>query len=191
MNGLPLIEIIIIGIGLAMDAFAVSVTSGITLGKMKLRYAMRIALTFGVFQAIMPIFGWLGGFYFAEYLQSVDHWIAFILLVLIGGKMIWESRKLEDAEKEAADPLNSYVLLTLAVATSIDALAVGVTLSMLHSGIISAALIIGLITFVMCLIGTRIGSRFGHIFENKVEMAGGLILIGIGLKILIEHLFFH
>lgn len=191
MEGMPVVEIIIIGIGLAMDAFAVSVTSGITLGKMKLRYAMRIALTFGFFQAIMPIFGWLGGFYFAEYLQSVDHWIAFILLVLIGGKMIWESRKLEEAEKEAADPLNIYVLLTLAVATSIDALAVGVTLSMLQVTILTAAFIIGLITFGMCMIGVRIGSKFGHLFEKKVEVLGGLILIGIGCKILIEHLFFH
>ena len=184
-----IIEFILIGMGLAADAFAVSVTSGVTLRKMRLHHAMRIALFFGAFQAIMPLLGWLGGQVFRPYIRSFDHWIAFILLAGLGAKMIHEARKPADDEA-ATDPTNIYVLFGLAIATSIDALAVGVTFSFLEMNIWQAIGIIGLVTFVVSFAGTQIGKTLGHIFENKLEILGGLILIGIGLKILIHHLFF-
>ena len=183
------LEIIFIGVGLAMDAFAVSITSGIVIKNMRLRHAMRIALFFGGFQALMPILGWLGGTTFSGYIKQYDHWVAFVVLVFIGGRMIYESFKLQEVEK-SFDPRNLSVLFVLAVATSIDALAVGVTFSFLDVRIWHAAGVIGVITFVISYAGTRIGQRFGHFLENKIEVLGGVILIGIGTKILIEHLFF-
>lgn len=182
-----LIEIILISIGLAMDAFAVSITSGTIMKKMHLRHMFRIALFFGAFQAIMPILGWLGGTFFADAIKEFDHWIAFILLALIGGKMIKEA--FEEGDDERFDPLNVYVLFTLAIATSIDALAVGITFSVLSVSIWSAAAIIGLITFGISLIGVMLGKRLGDTFGSKMEIVGGFILICIGIKILIEHLF--
>ena len=182
------VEILFIGIGLAMDAFAVSVTSGITLKKMRLPHAMRIAIFFGAFQAIMPLLGWLGGRCFRQYICSYDHWVAFVLLVIIGGKMIHEARR-PATDGPAADPLHVYVLFTLAIATSIDALAVGITFSFLDIDIWQAIGIIGAVTFVLSFAGTQIGKTFGHMFENKLEILGGIILIGIGLKILIHHQF--
>ena len=187
MNSGELIQTGLIGVGLAMDAFAVSITCGVAMEKMRLRHAMWRAGCFGFFQALMPVLGWLGGGLFRDYAQSFDHWLAFGLLSLIGGKMIYESFKLKE-DGETFDPLNVYILFTLAVATSIDALAVGITFSFLGVNIWEASAIIGAITFVICLIGTRIGKTFGHMLENKMEMAGGLVLIGIGVKILLEHL---
>lgn len=183
------IEIIIIGIGLAMDAFAVSVSSGVSIKKMHLKHAMLMAAFFGGFQAIMPILGWSGGIFFRDHIQSVDHWIAFGLLTLIGAKMIYESTKLKDDDKKQSDPHNIYILFTLAIATSIDALAVGITFSCLNYNIWEAAVLIGIITFVISFIGAQLGKKIGHhLGENKIEILGGLILIGIGVKILIEHL---
>lgn len=183
-----IIEVVLIGVGLAMDAFAVSIASGITIEKMKLRHAFRISAFFGSFQAIMPLIGWAAGLTFRSYIESLDHWIAFILLGFIGIKMIRDSRK---EEEESFDPLNVYVLFTLSIATSIDALAVGVTFSFLDIIVWEAALIIGVVTFIICLIGTKLGKSYGHLLEDKVEVAGGLILIAIGFKILIQHLFFN
>ena len=188
MTTAQLIEVGVIGIGLAMDAFAVAVTSGITLKRMRLRHAMRIALFFGAFQAVMPLLGWLFGQVFRHFIRSFDHWVAFILLAFIGGKMIYEASKPHD-ERNAADPLNVYVLFTLAIATSIDALAVGITFSFLDVDIWQAIAVIGVITFALSLAGTQIGKSVGHLFENRVEILGGLILIGIGLKIFIHHQF--
>jgi len=177
-----------IAFALAMDAFAVSVTSGIAIRRMRLRYAMRIAAFFGLFQAIMPLLGWLGGQWFRRQICAYDHWIAFVLLGFVGGKMIHEARRLDT--ESVADPMNIYVLFSLAIATSIDALAVGVTFSFLEVQIGAAIAIIGIVTFVISFVGTQLGKTFGHIFESKFEVIGGLILIGMGTKILIHHLFF-
>lgn len=188
MTVATLIEIILISIGLAMDAFAVSITSGTIMQKMHLRHVLRIALFFGAFQAIMPILGWLGGTLFSDAIKEFDHWIAFALLAFIGGKMIKEA--FDDDNDERFDPLNVYILFTLAIATSIDALAVGITFSVLSVTIWSAAAIIGAITFLISFAGVYIGKRLGDAMGSKMEIIGGIILIGIGLKIVIEHLFF-
>ena len=182
------IEIIIIGIGLAMDAFAVSISSGASIKKMKLKHAFVIAAFFGGFQAIMPIIGWSGGIWFHSYIESFAHWIAFTLLLLIGLKMIHDSVKTDSEEqKEEINPQNIYLLFTLAIATSIDALAVGVTFSCLTYNIWEASAIIGIVTFIISLTGALLGKKIGHHFgESKVEVVGGLILIGIGVKIAVS-----
>ncbi len=184
---MDLITITVIAFGLAMDAFAVSITSGITIKHLRINNALRIAIFFGLFQAIMPGIGWLAGFSLRDFISGIDHWIAFGLLSMIGCKMIFESTRMGSSEKEI-DPLNIYVLLILSIATSIDAFAVGLSLSFLKVAIVTTAIIIGIITFLLSFIGVFVGNRFGHFFENKIEVIGGLILIGIGIKILIEHL---
>ena len=180
-------QIVFIAVGLAADAFAVSVSSGAIIEKLRLRHALRIAFFFGAFQAIMPWIGWKIGSLASDLIRAMDHWLAFVILSFIGGKMIYESFLLKEETEEEANPLNFSVLLSLAIATSIDALAVGVTFSFLDVSIYEPVLIIGAITFILSLAGTYIGEYFGHIFENRIEMAGGLILLGIGCKILIEH----
>ena len=183
------LTIIIIAVGLAMDAFVVSIVSGGAYRQLHVKHALRMAIFFGAFQAFMPLIGSLAGLSLREYIARYDHWIAFGLLAAVGGKMIYESSKIKSVE-ENPDPSNMFVLLVLSVATSIDALAVGITLSLLAGSIIVAVIIIGLITFVLSYLGVYIGKRFGHFFESKMEALGGIILIGIGTKILIEHLFF-
>jgi putative Mn2+ efflux pump MntP len=182
-----LITIIVIALGLAMDAFAVSIVSGAAYKQLKIKHALRIALFFGGFQAIMPLIGYLAGLSIKTYIISYDHWVAFGLLSAVGGKMIYESFKIKTAE-ENLNPSNILILLVLSLATSIDALAIGITLSFLRVSLAAAVSIIGLVTFVLSYLGVFIGKRFGHFFENKIEAIGGLILIGLGLKILIEHL---
>jgi putative Mn2+ efflux pump MntP len=184
---MDLITIVIIAVGLAMDAFVVSVVSGGAYKQLHVKHALRIALFFGGFQAFMPLIGFLAGLSVREYIADYDHWIAFGLLSAVGGKMIYESFKIKSVE-ENFDPSNIYVLLVLSVATSIDALAIGITLSLITSSIITAVIIIGLITFVLSYLGIFIGKKFGHFFENKIEALGGLILIGLAGKILFEHL---
>jgi len=173
-----------------MDAFAVSVASGIVLKNFRIRYALRMALAFGVFQAVMPVAGWAAGITFRRHVCAYDHWIAFGLLTVIGGKMIYEAARIEEAESEV-NPFGFAVLLVLALATSIDALAVGVTFAMLGTSILLPVAVIGIVTFALCLAGVRIGHVSGHFFEKKIEAAGGVVLIGIGLKILVEHLVRH
>lgn len=182
-----LISIILIAVGLSMDAFAVSITSGCTIRCLKIRHAFRIALFFGFFQALMPVLGWLAGIGLKQYVESFDHWIAFALLAFIGGKMIYEALWIREVEKKC-DPLNLYVLLGLAVATSIDALAVGITFAFLKVAIITPAFLIGIITFSISLGGVFLGNRIGDRLGSKVEVLGGLILIGIGVRILLQHL---
>lgn len=182
-----MIEVVLIAIGLAMDAFAVSITSGTIMKKMHLRHVLRIAIFFGGFQAIMPVLGWLGGTLFADLIQDFDHWIAFILLSGIGGKMLYEA--IYKSDEDNFDPLNVYVLFTLAIATSIDALAVGITFSLLNVTIWSAAAVIGLVAFAFSILGIYLGDRIGDKIGSNVEIFGGVILISIGLKILIQHLF--
>ncbi len=182
-----IVTIIMIAIGLAMDCFAVSITRGATIKTLKINNALKIGLFFGLFQAIMPLIGWLAGLGLKEFISDIDHWIAFGLLSFIGCKMIYESFKMDTKEKEG-DPLNITVLVMLSVATSIDALAVGVTFAFLRVFITSALLIIGVVTFLFSFTGSYIGHKLGHFFENRIEIIGGLILIGIGTKILIGHL---
>ncbi len=183
---MELYSLLFIAIGLSMDAFAVSITSGITIQRIQLKHVLRIALFFGVFQGVMPLLGWVAGNRFQDSLSSVDHWVAFGLLTFIGSKMIYESRKLE--VDSCRDPCNTTVLFTLAIATSIDAFGVGLSLSILSVSILFPALVIGIVTFCISVIGIYIGDTVGHLFEKKIEIIGGLILILIGVKILHEHI---
>lgn len=183
-----IISLTAIAIGLAMDAFAVALTSGITIKKMRLHHAIQISATFGIFQAVMPIIGWSLTNIAADYICAYDHWLAFFLLSGIGIKMIYEAKFESEAEKET-NPLKIYVLFSLAIATSLDALVIGITFSLLHITIIFPVLFIGAITFILSLLGVYLGKKFGNFFDaSKVEIAGGIILIIIGLKILIESL---
>ncbi|MED9970589.1 MAG: manganese efflux pump MntP family protein [Ruminococcus sp.] len=180
-------EIIVIGIGLSMDAFAVSVCKGLSVRKIKPKHSLIAGAYFGGFQALMPVIGWLLGKQFESLIKSFDHWIAFVLLALIGANMIREA--FSDDEKQS-DSFSPKTMLPLAVATSIDALAVGVTFAFLDVSIVPAALCIGVTTFVLSAAGIRAGSVFGARFQSKAEIAGGIVLILMGVKILIEHLFF-
>ena len=178
-----------IAVGLAMDAFAVSVASGSVFKELHIRHALRMAFFFGAFQAVMPLLGYAAGQTFADYIENYDHWVASVLLTLIGGKMIYEAFTIEAVEKKPQDPSNLLVLLMLSIATSIDAMAVGITLSLVTGHIFAAVIIIGIVTFGLSYAGYAIGKRIGHFFENKIEILGGLILLAIGLKILITHLY--
>jgi len=149
--------------------------------------ALKLGLSFGSFQAFMPLMGWLAGLSLRDFISGVDHWIAFGLLSLIGSKMIYESRKIESGEKEP-HRLTVLVLFMLSVATSIDALAVGVSFAFLRVSIATPIIVIGVVTFLLSFLGVFIGSKVGHFFESKIEVVGGLILIAIGVKILVEHL---
>ena len=181
------LTIIFIAVGLAMDAFAVSVVSGSLFKKLNVRHALQIAVFFGGFQALMPIIGSLAGLTVRDHIADYDHWIAFGLLAVVGGKMIYESFKMKP-ERQNFDPSSIAVLFMLSIATSIDALAVGFTISFIKISIIISAAVIGLVTFILSYCGVFIGKKFGHFFENKIEIAGGIILICIGLKILIQDL---
>jgi putative Mn2+ efflux pump MntP len=186
---MDLITIIVIAVGLAMDAFAVSIVSGSVYQQLHVRHALRMAVFFGGFQAFMPLIGSLVGMSVKDYIADYDHWVAFGLLAAVGGKMVYESFKIELAKKNL-DPSNVLVLLILALATSIDALAIGITLSLIVSSITVAVIIIGLVTFVLSYLGVCIGKKFGHFFENKIEALGGIILVGLGVKIVLEHTIF-
>lgn len=184
------IELFLMGVGLAMDAFAVSVCKGLGMVKVNKKQAVTIGLFFGGFQALMPFIGWVLGRQFEQYIKSVDHWVAFILLGFIGGKMMVESfKKEEDGVVKKEDmPLNIKEMFVLALATSIDALAVGITFAFLGTPIVEAITIIGCTTLVISIGGVYIGNFFGSKYKNRAEFAGGLILVLLGLKILLEHL---
>jgi len=182
---MSIITIVLIGLGLAMDAFAVSVCSGISVKELKPRNGAKIALFMGVFQGMMPLLGWILGIGFKDFIEKYDHWIAFILLGFIGLKMLKEAN--DDDCQNISDPLANKVLLMLAIATSIDAMAVGLSFAFLKISIYLPILIIGAITFFVCFIGVYLGNRFGCMFKKKAEIAGGIILILIGFKILSEH----
>jgi putative Mn2+ efflux pump MntP len=184
-----LLEIIIIAIGLSMDAFAVSVTLGLSVEKPTIKHFVIPALFFGFFQGIMPLIGFFVGLKFASSIQNLDHWIAFVLLAFIGGKMIKESFSKEE-EKVNNNSFRFFRMLILAIATSIDALAVGVTFAFFEVNILKAIFLIGVTTFLISICGVKIGNIFGSKYKSKAEFAGGVILILIGAKILIEHLFF-
>ena len=187
---MTLLEIFLIGIGLSMDAFAVAICKGLAMpNKVDKKGALLIALYFGVFQAVMPTLGWLLGSQFARYVTRLAPWIAFVLLAWIGGNMIRESLSKEEREEEETGSVSHKELLVLAVATSIDALAVGVTFSMLEMAvsIAVAVILIGCTTFVISLAGVYVGNVFGAKYKSKAEFVGGAILILIGVKILLEH----
>lgn len=181
-------ELFLIGIGLSMDAFAVAICKGLGMERINKRDTLLLALFFGGFQALMPLTGYLLGSRFASYIERWDHWIAFVLLAFIGGNMIRESREQEEEETKRCGSIRYRELFTLAVATSIDALAVGVSFAFLGVHIAPAVTLIGCTTFVLTLVGVWVGNLFGSRYKSRAELTGGIILILIGVKILLEHL---
>lgn len=184
---MSLAELFIIAVGLSMDAFAVSVCKGLAMNRMNWKHAGIIGLYFGGFQALMPLLGYLLGVNFKNAIASIDHWIAFVLLSFIGINMIREALSKEEDECPT-DDISVQTMTMLAVATSIDALAIGVTFAFLSVQIVPAISFIGITTFTLSIIGVKIGNVFGTRYKSKAELAGGLILVGMGIKILVEHL---
>lgn len=180
------IEILLISIGLAMDAFAVSVCKGLAMKKMSWKKAIIIGLYFGIFQAVMPVIGYFLGTTFERFITNVDHWVAFILLVGIGINMVKEAFDKESENRN--DNVDVKTMLVLSIATSIDALAIGITFACLKIHIVMPVITIGLITFIISVIGVKIGNQFGDKYGKKAEIMGGVILILLGIKILLEHL---
>ena len=178
-------EIIVISIGLAMDAFAVSICKGLSMSRIKLKNVLTIGAYFGIFQAVMPIIGYYLGRTFSVFVEAIDHWIVFILLLIIGTNMIVDALKNDETEDYKTD---MKTMIVLALATSIDALAVGITFAFFETNIIFSAVIIGIITSALSVIGVNIGNKFGDKFDEKAKILGGIILILIGIKILLEHL---
>ncbi|NDV46720.1 manganese efflux pump [Paludibacter sp. 221] len=191
---MDLLTIILMAIGLAMDCFAVSISKGICTKRFHFGYALRIAFLFGLFQGVMPLIGYYISSVFAEQIKAFDHWIAFVLLGFIGVRMIMEAFKKDEDCCDGPDTVKKHFrwkgLITLAIATSIDALATGVVLAPFAEWIYVAVIIIALVSFLFSFVGVFIGTYFGKKFTFKVEVLGGIILVGIGAKILIEHLFF-
>lgn len=182
-------ELILIAAALSMDAFAVAVCKGLTMKKIDHGYALALSLFFGFFQAFMPTIGWLLGTRFEKYIKEFDHWIAFALLAFIGGKMLWECFTGDDNNAGGSTSVIDLKEITvLAVATSIDALAAGITFACLNVNIIPSASLIGLTTFTISYFGVIIGNKFGSRYKTKAEITGGIVLILIGVKILLEHL---
>lgn len=181
-----IIELIILSIGLAMDALAVAICKGLSMAKMSWKKACIVGAYFGIFQAGMPLIGYLLGINFQSKITHIDHWIAFILLGIIGINMIKEA--ISNKEDKSNDSVKFKDMIILAIATSIDALAVGITFAFLNVDILIAITLIGVITFIISVVGVKIGNIFGDKYEKKAELAGGLILILLGLKILLEHL---
>lgn len=185
------VTLLLMGVGLSMDAFAVSICKGLAMRRVNKKQCFVIALFFGGFQALMPLIGWFLGSQFEQYITSIDHWIAFILLGFIGGKMILEAVREKDEKDEVEQmdpPLDLKELFVMAVATSIDALAVGITFAFLDIPILEAILVIGITTFIICVIGVYVGNFFGSRYKRKATFAGGVILVLLGVKILLEHL---
>lgn len=192
---MDLLTLFLTAVGLSMDAFAVSIGNGILLGRATPVQTCRIAGAFGIFQGLMPMIGYLIGGLFAAQIVAIDHWVAFALLAFIGGKMLWEALHDED-EAAGGDPTRWSTLLMMAVATSIDAMAVGVTMALGRTGLLApwygylvCCGVIAAITFAVCLVGVQLGCRTGSCYGKRAEIAGGIVLVGIGVKILYEHLF--
>lgn len=179
-------DLLLIAVALSMDAFAVSICKGLSVTKLQAKHSLIAGAYFGGFQALMPVIGFLLGFKFEKFIVSIDHWIAFVLLAVIGANMIKEALSKDEDEVDSSFGLKA--MLPLAIATSIDALAVGITFAFLSVNIMSAAILIGITTFVLSAIGVVVGNFFGTKYKSKAEFAGGAVLILIGLKILLEHL---
>lgn len=180
---MSILDLFILAVGLSMDAFAVSVCKGLSLGKIKPKHMCIAGAWFGGFQALMPLIGYFLGSFFAEMIEKYDHWVAFVLLAIIGGNMIKESF---DKDEKVDSSMDVKSMLLLAIATSIDALAVGVTFAFLQVQIVSAVSFIGVITFIFSAVGVKIGSLFGTKYKSKAELFGGIVLVLIGIKILLE-----
>lgn len=185
---MPLLTVLVIALGLAMDAFAVAIVSSVTLGTVSKRQVFRLSFHFGLFQAMMPVLGWLAGRSIRPWIVAWDHWAAFGLLAFIGTRAIIQALRQAEDPKAASDPTRGLTLLALSLATSIDALAVGLSFAALNVEIFYPALLTGLLTCALTVVGMLLGSRLGARFGRRVEVLGGLVLIGIGLKILVEHL---
>lgn len=183
-----LASLLILALALAMDAFAVAIVSGLTLDPLRRRQVFRLSFHFGLFQALMPVIGWAAGRAVHGYIAAIDHWIAFGLLGFVGARMIIGALRPEEERHERTDPTRGWSLVMLSVATSIDALAVGLSLAMTGSGILTPALIIGMVAACLTAVGMVVGRKVGTLWGQRVEIAGGLILIGIGLKILLGDL---
>lgn len=183
-------ELMVIAVGLSMDAFAVAMCKGLSMRRINYGHAVIIALSFGVFQALMPLIGWALGIQFSTYIENFDHWIAFVLLAFIGIKMIKEAFEDGDCDENDCKISNFDIkeLIILSVATSIDALAAGISFACLNVDILPSCASIGLTTFVICVAGVLLGNKFGAKYKNKAEIFGGVILVLIGIKILLEHL---
>lgn len=184
---MDIVEILIIAVGVSMDAFAVAICKGLSVCKVKPSHVLSTGLWFGGFQALMPLIGYFLGYSFAEFVTSVDHWIAFLLLGIIGGNMLKESFHKDDCHCDIEPDFSVRTMFAMAVATSIDALAVGVSLAFLKVNIWAAVALIGVITFCFSAVGVLIGNQFGARYKSKAEFAGGFILVAMGLKILLEH----
>ena len=182
------ISIFALACALAMDAFAVAIVSGIVLVPLTKRHVFRLAFHFGLFQALMPLIGWSAGKAVHRYISEFDHWVAFGLLTLIGGKMLWEAIEKDKANPVTNDPTSGWTLVILSLATSIDALSVGLSMAMVGSPILIPAIVIGLAAAAFTCIGMILGFRIGALWGKRVEAIGGLILLAIGVKILIEHM---
>lgn len=183
-----MMELFLIAVGLSMDAFAVSICKGLSVRKATLKQSLTVGAYFGGFQALMPTLGFLLGVQFESFIVSIDHWIAFVLLAFIGGNMIRESFQKDEEEMTAS--FDFKTMLPLAIATSIDALAMGVTFAFLQVNIVPAVLFIGVITFVLSAIGLKVGNVFGAKYKSRAELFGGVVLVLMGIKILLEHLGF-
>jgi putative Mn2+ efflux pump MntP len=181
-------SLIALACALAMDAFAVAIVTGLTLNPLSKRQVFRLSFHFGLFQALMPIIGWIAGNALYRYIAAFDHWVALGLLSFVGGRMFWEALHKDEGKTASKDPTSGWDLVILSVATSIDALAVGLSLAMIGSTILIPAAIIGVIAAAFTVTGMLLGRRIGALWGKRVEMAGGLILMAIGLKILLEHL---
>jgi putative Mn2+ efflux pump MntP len=184
---MSLIEILLLGVGLSMDAFAVSICKGLAMKRITAGKAAVVGLWFGGFQALMPLIGYLAGSAFSGHIQKIDHWIAFLLLGIIGGNMLKESFHKDDCHCDLEPDFSFMTMLGLAVATSIDALAIGVSLAFLKVNILTAVALIGVTTFCFSAVGVVIGKQFGARYKSKAEFTGGFILVAMGLKILLEH----
>ena len=182
------LDLILIAIGVSMDAFAVSVAKGLATQRVRPRHYASVAFWFGGFQALMPLIGYFAGYKFSSAVESFDHWVAFVLLSIIGGKMLYDTLSGDDDEEDADSDFRFKTMLVLAIATSIDALAIGVSLAFLKVNIWSAVTFIGITTALFSALGLRLGNIFGYRYKRKAEITGGVVLILIGLKILLEHI---
>ena len=188
MSGIDFLSILLIAIGLSADCFAVALGGSISMKTLSRLQIFRVSLAFGLFQALMPVLGWLAGQTLVKIIADYDHWVAFILLAIVGGRMIWESFRSEESRSENADITKGVLLLTLSVATSIDALVVGLSFAFLEISIITASLTIGTVALVVTAIGFLLGRKLGSLIGRRAEALGGVVLIGIGLRILLTHI---
>lgn len=192
---MDLLTLLLVAVGLSMDAFSVSVSNGIFMKRITPSSAFKVAGAFSLFQGLMPIIGYLVAGIFAKTITVIDHWIAFVLLCFIGGKMLWEVLREGECDEPQGDPTHWRTLLVMAIATSIDAMAVGITMALGRTGLLApswgfllCAAVIAIVTFVFCFGGVYLGCRTGNCFGKRAQIAGGIVLIGIGVKILLEHL---